>query len=33
MAIEEMAAAFRDGRLTDEPIAYNVLWMRQHNFS
>jgi nucleoside-diphosphate-sugar epimerase len=32
MAITEMAAAFRDGRLMDEPIAYNVLWMRQHNF-
>lgn len=33
LAIREMAAAFRDGQLTDEPIAYNVHWMRQHNFA
>ena len=32
MAIREMAAAFREGRLKDEPISYNVHWMRQHNF-
>jgi nucleoside-diphosphate-sugar epimerase len=32
MAVREMAAAFREGRLTDEPISYNVHWMRQHNF-
>lgn len=33
IAIREMAAAYRDGRLKDEPIAYNVHWMRQHDFS
>ncbi len=33
IAIREMAAAFRDGGLKDEPIAYNVHWMRQHNFA
>jgi nucleoside-diphosphate-sugar epimerase len=33
IAIREMAAAFRDGRLKDEPISYNVHWMRQHNFA
>ena len=33
IAIREMAAAFRDGHLQDEPIAYNVHWMRQHNFA
>jgi nucleoside-diphosphate-sugar epimerase len=32
VAIREMAAAFRDGRLRDQPDAYNVHWMRQHNF-
>jgi nucleoside-diphosphate-sugar epimerase len=32
-AVAEMAAAFRDGRLTDEPVCYNVRWMRQHNFA
>jgi nucleoside-diphosphate-sugar epimerase len=32
MAIREIAAAFREGRLKDEPISYNVHWMRQHNF-
>ena len=32
MAIREMAAAFREGRLKDEPISYTVHWMRQHNF-
>jgi nucleoside-diphosphate-sugar epimerase len=30
-AIEEMAAAFRAGRLSDEPVAHNVTWMKQHN--
>jgi nucleoside-diphosphate-sugar epimerase len=33
IAIREMAEAFRAGRLQDEPIAYNVHWMRQHNFA
>jgi nucleoside-diphosphate-sugar epimerase len=33
MAIREMAAAYRDGRIKDDPIAYNVLWMRQNNFA
>jgi nucleoside-diphosphate-sugar epimerase len=33
IAIREMVQAFRDGRLKDEPIAYNVHWMRQHNFA
>jgi nucleoside-diphosphate-sugar epimerase len=33
MAIREMAAAYRDGRIKDDPIAYNVLWMRQHSFA
>jgi nucleoside-diphosphate-sugar epimerase len=33
MAIREMAAAYHDGRLTDEPISYNVLWMRQNSFA
>ena len=33
MAIREMAAAYHDGRIADEPIAYNVLWMRQNNFA
>ena len=33
MAIREMASAFRDGRLKDEPVSYNVHWMRQHNFA
>ena len=28
-----MAAAYRDGRLKDEPISYNVQWMQQHNFA
>jgi nucleoside-diphosphate-sugar epimerase len=31
MAIDEMVAAFRDGRLRDEPSAHNVTWMKQHN--
>ena len=33
LAIREMVEAFRDGRLTDDPNAYNVHWMRQHNFA
>jgi len=33
MAVGEIAAAYRDGRLKDEPISYNVHWMRQHNFA
>jgi nucleoside-diphosphate-sugar epimerase len=33
MAVHEIAAAYRDGRLKDEPISYNVHWMRQHNFA
>jgi nucleoside-diphosphate-sugar epimerase len=33
MAVREIAAAYRDGRLKDEPISYNVHWMRQHNFA
>lgn len=32
MAVREIAAAYREGRLKDEPISYNVHWMRQHNF-
>ncbi len=31
-AVREMAAAYRDGRIKDEVIAYNVNWMKQHNF-
>jgi nucleoside-diphosphate-sugar epimerase len=31
-AIEDIVAAYRDGRLKDEPIHYNVTWMKQHNF-
>ena len=31
-AIREMVAAYRDGRLKDEPVCYNVNWMMQHNF-
>ena len=30
-AIVEMVAAYRDGRLKDEPVHYNVTWMKQHN--
>jgi nucleoside-diphosphate-sugar epimerase len=32
-AIREMADAFRSGELQDTPSAYNVHWMRQHNFA
>jgi len=31
-AIREMAAAYRDGRITDAPESYNVNWMKQHHF-
>jgi nucleoside-diphosphate-sugar epimerase len=31
-AIREMVAAYRDGRLVDDPICYNVRWMREHQF-
>jgi nucleoside-diphosphate-sugar epimerase len=31
-AIEDIVAAYRDGRLKDEPIHYNVTWMKRHNF-
>jgi len=30
-AIEEIAVAFRAGRLRDDPAAHNVTWMKQHN--
>lgn len=32
-AVREMAAAWRDGRLKDEPVCYNVRWMREHYFA
>jgi nucleoside-diphosphate-sugar epimerase len=32
-AIAEMAAAFRAGRLADDPAAHNVTWMKQHHFA
>jgi nucleoside-diphosphate-sugar epimerase len=31
IAVEEIAAAFRDGRLKDEPVAHNVTWMKHHD--
>jgi nucleoside-diphosphate-sugar epimerase len=31
-AVREMVAAYRDGRLKDEPVCYNVNWMKRHNF-
>jgi len=31
-AVREIVAAYRDGRLKDEPIYYNVRWMKQHDF-
>jgi nucleoside-diphosphate-sugar epimerase len=31
IAVEEMVAAYRDGRLKDDPDAHNVTWMKQHN--
>ena len=30
-AIEQLVAAYREGRLKDEPVAYNVTWMKQHH--
>jgi nucleoside-diphosphate-sugar epimerase len=33
IAIQEMAAAYRAGQLTDEPAWHNVKWMKAHNFS
>jgi nucleoside-diphosphate-sugar epimerase len=32
-AIREMAAAYHEGRITDDPISYNVRWMRQNTFA
>ncbi len=32
-AVREIVEAYRDGRLKDEPISYNVRWMQQHNFA
>lgn len=32
MAIKEIADAYRSGSLKDDPIWYNVNWMKQHNF-
>jgi len=29
-AIEEMVADYRNGRIKDEPVSYNVNWMKQH---
>ena len=31
-AIRDVVEAYRDGRLKDEPAAYNVNWMKQHHF-
>jgi nucleoside-diphosphate-sugar epimerase len=31
-AIHEMVDAYRDGRITDDPVCYNVRWMKQHHF-
>jgi len=31
IAIDELVAAFRAGRLRDDPEAHNVTWMKQHN--
>jgi nucleoside-diphosphate-sugar epimerase len=33
MAVREMAAAIREGRLRDESVCYNVRWMREHQFA
>jgi nucleoside-diphosphate-sugar epimerase len=33
LAVREMVAAARDGRIKDEPVCYNVRWMREHNLS
>jgi nucleoside-diphosphate-sugar epimerase len=32
-AVAEMTAAYREGRLSDDPVCYNVRWMREHNFA
>lgn len=32
MAIADIAAAYHDGRLKDDPLWYNVHWMKQHHF-
>jgi nucleoside-diphosphate-sugar epimerase len=32
-AIRELAQAYRDGRLKDEPAWHNVPWMKQHGFA
>jgi nucleoside-diphosphate-sugar epimerase len=31
-AIADVVAAYRDGRLKDQPSSHNVTWMKQHNF-
>jgi nucleoside-diphosphate-sugar epimerase len=31
IAVEELVAAYRDGRLKDDPITHNVRWLKQHN--
>jgi nucleoside-diphosphate-sugar epimerase len=33
MAIREVAAAYRQGLLKDDPVSYNVHWMKQHHFA
>ena len=33
IAIREMAEAFRAGTLKDDPVCYNVHWMRERNFA
>jgi nucleoside-diphosphate-sugar epimerase len=33
IAVRDMVAAARDGRIVDTPICYNVKWMQQHNYS
>lgn len=33
IAVREMVAAARDGRLKDEPVCYNVGWMREHHYA
>jgi nucleoside-diphosphate-sugar epimerase len=32
-AVREMAAAWRDGRLKDEAVCYNVRWMREQRLA
>jgi nucleoside-diphosphate-sugar epimerase len=31
VAIDDLVAAYREGRLKDEPAAHNVTWMKQHH--